>query len=50
MWGSLLALVFTAGFLTSFAPSAAETCCEKTCKHGSGAQVDPETCCKKERC
>jgi hypothetical protein len=50
MWGCLFALVFAAGFLTSFAPSAEETCCKKTCQQGSGAYKGPEMCCKEGSC
>jgi hypothetical protein len=46
IWGGLFALVFIAGVLTSFTPSAAESCCKKMCGHKDKTQKDAETCCK----
>jgi hypothetical protein len=53
-WGGLFVLVFAAGILTSFTPTAAEICCKKMCAHGTDAQKawhethkDAETCCKR---
>ena len=57
IWGGLFAFVFVAGILTSFMPTAAESCCKKTCDRGLGKGSDwqktypnAETCCKKEAC
>ena len=57
IWGSLFALVFLAGMLTTFTPTAAETCCGKMCAHGNAQQKswqlrhqNEEVCCRKESC
>ena len=57
IWGGLFAFVFMAGVLTSFLPTAAETCCKKTCDHGEGQgkawrenHKNAAACCKKSSC